>query len=196
MLRDLSSYARIHLTIVEFWSKMKMKKIIKSSSLVAFAFLLVLSLAISGCSSKSKGAKDGDGKLSEEDLAAQREGRFGGGNIPRAEGEGPFHDVHFDFDSSSINADAQRDIEFNSDVLKQNNKLKIVLEGHCDERGTAEYNMALGSKRAQAVRQVLVSLGVASSSLETISYGEEVPLDPGHDESAWSANRRVHFSGY
>jgi peptidoglycan-associated lipoprotein len=74
--------------------------------------------------------------------------------------------------------------------------LKVQLEGHTDERGTAEYNLALGERRARAIFDSLVSQGIDRSQLETISYGEEVPLDPGHNEEAWARNRRVHFSAY
>lgn len=146
-------------------------------------------LVLTGCSSSS-GTKDG---LSESDLNAGRD-RFGNGSIPLAEGEGLFRDVHFDFDSSSITSTARQDVEYNSSVLKQHGEMKIILEGHCDERGTSEYNMALGAARAKSVERALVALGITSSHLDTISYGAEVPLDPGHDEMAWSKNRRVHFA--
>lgn len=147
-----------------------------------------------------KGKKAADGSngqgLSEADLNAQREGRFAGGSIPTAEGEGAFRDIHFDFDSAAISDSARQEIEFNVQALQANRDLKIQLEGHSDERGTAEYNLALGNKRAHAVSDVLVSYGVAASRISTISYGEEVPLDPGHDETAWAQNRRVHFSAF
>lgn len=155
---------------------------------------------MSGCSSTSDGAKDGDlngssdSSLSEADLAAQREGRFGSGSIPTAEGEGMFRDVHFDYDSSAVDDTARQDIEFNARVLQDNANVRIALEGHCDERGTNEYNMALGAERAKAVRNALVGLGVPTSRIETVSYGEEVPLDAAPDESAYAKNRRVHFA--
>ncbi|MBP2683653.1 MAG: peptidoglycan-associated lipoprotein, partial [Deltaproteobacteria bacterium] len=72
-------------------------------------------------------------------------------------------------------------------------RAKLLIEGHCDERGTAEYNLALGERRAVAVMNYLVSLGVPKGNLSTISFGEERPLDPGHDEGAWARNRRAHF---
>jgi peptidoglycan-associated lipoprotein len=158
-------------------------------------------LALSACSSKNAGSKDGelgsdvDGMgLSESELNARREGRFGSGSIPSAEGEGPFRDVHFDYDSASIDDTARQDIEFNARVLQDNPNLSVSLEGHCDARGTNEYNMALGAERAKAVRSALAALGVSSSRMDTISYGEEVPLDPSPSEDAYARNRRVHLS--
>jgi peptidoglycan-associated lipoprotein len=163
--------------------------------------LVASALTLSGCSTLGfgkKGAADGSasGTLSEADLNAQREGRFGSGGIPSAEGGGPFRDIRFDYDSSAINALAREDIVFNAEVLRQNPGLSLQLEGHTDERGTAEYNMALGAARARAVQEVLASLGVGDSKIDTISYGEEVPLDPNPSEDGWAKNRRVHFSGF
>ncbi len=146
-------------------------------------------LALAGCSSSSG---EGDG-LSESDLNAGRD-RFGDGSIPLAEGEGLFRDVHFDYDSSSVDGSARQDIEYNASVLKQHGDMKVILEGHCDERGTNDYNMALGAARAKSVERSLIALGVPSTKLDTISYGEEVPLDQSSNESAWAKNRRVHFS--
>lgn len=159
-----------------------------------FTPLLALTLATStGCSWFSSGDGDGEDSLSETDLAAQREGRFGSGNIPMAEGEGMFRDVHFNFDSYAVEEEAHNDLEANAQTLKAS-PMPITLEGHCDERGTVEYNMALGAARAKSVKNALVNLGVPSSKIETISYGEEIPLDSAHDESAYAKNRRVHFS--
>jgi peptidoglycan-associated lipoprotein len=89
---------------------------------------------------------------------------------------------------------ARMDLEKNAQILNQQSDLKITLEGHCDERGTVEYNMALGAERARAVKSALVAAGVSSKRLDSISYGEEIPLDPAHDEAAYAKNRRVHFS--
>jgi peptidoglycan-associated lipoprotein len=162
-----------------------------SSSFMALALTSLVSL--SGCSWFSSGSGEGEG-LSESELEAQREGRFGSGSIPSAEGEGMFHDIHFGFDSYSLEDQARMDLESNARVLKEQSSLQITLEGHTDERGTVEYNMALGAERARAVKSALVAAGVSGSRIDTISYGEEIPLDPGHDESAWAKNRRVHFA--
>ena len=78
-------------------------------------------------------------------------------------------------------------------MLKRNPSWVVTIEGHCDERGTAEYNLALGERRANAARAYLVSLGIPADRLRTISYGKEFPFDPGHDEAAWARNRRAHF---
>ena len=90
----------------------------------------------------------------------------------------------------------RQDIDYNIQVINANPDVKIQLEGHCDERGTAEYNLALGQTRARAVQDILTSYGISSSRLSMISYGEEVPLDPGHTEAAFAKNRRVHFSAF
>jgi len=159
--------------------------------LISFALIALMA----ACSSTSKGGKNGEG-LSEADLNAQRDARFGEGGIPTAEGGGMFRDVHFDYDSSVINDQARQEIEYNVEVMKQHPELKVQVEGHCDERGTAEYNLSLGQRRAKAVKDVLNSYGMGSSKVSTISYGAEVPLDPGHNESAWARNRRAHFSPF
>jgi peptidoglycan-associated lipoprotein len=103
------------------------------------------------------------------------------------------HDINFDFDSSIIRPDAREILKVNADFFLKNRISSIVIEGHCDERGTAEYNMALGQKRAQETKTYLINLGVKESIINTISYGEERPLDPGNDEEAWAKNRRAHF---
>lgn len=102
-------------------------------------------------------------------------------------------DIFFDYDQSSLRSDARRVLDGNAEVLKASAGQVVTLEGHCDERGTVEYNIALGERRAREAKNYLVNLGVPDSQLRTISYGEERPFDPGHDESAWSQNRRVHF---
>ncbi len=169
-----------------------MKRIL--SSLICLVLIAGVSL-LAGCS-KTAATKKGNGELSEAELNAQREGRFGEGSIPTAEGEGVFRDIHFDFDSSTIKEEARLDADFNAQVLKDHPTWKITLEGHCDERGTSEYNMALGLSRAKAVQDVLLSFGITQSRFDVISYGAEVPLDPAHNEAAWAKNRRVHLSPY
>ena len=99
--------------------------------------------------------------------------------------------VFFDFDQWSIREDQKEVMAKNSQWLKSNPNVKVRLEGHCDERGTAEYNLALGQKRAEGVKSFLEGLGISSQRMATVSYGEERPLDPGHNEAAWTKNRRV-----
>jgi peptidoglycan-associated lipoprotein len=163
-------------------------------------FLITSLLFIAGCSSTGKGAKqpgdEGYTELSESDLDAQREARYGLGSVPAAEGEGIFRDVRFGYDSAEVTEASRMDADYNAQVLKANPDVKIQLEGHCDERGTVEYNLALGQRRAEAVKNLLLSYGIDASRITTISYGEEVPLDPNHDEASYAKNRRVHFSPY
>jgi len=102
--------------------------------------------------------------------------------------------IFFDFDSSTLTQQSRDTLSSNASVLlKKETGLKIQVEGHCDERGSAEYNLALGERRAKSAMQYLMTLGVPASRLSTISYGKEKPADPGHDEAAWSKNRRDEF---
>jgi peptidoglycan-associated lipoprotein len=101
--------------------------------------------------------------------------------------------IYFDFDKSNIRADQTANLEGNANYLKEHADLKICVEGHCDERGTEEYNFALGQRRASSVREFLISRGVAAERLSIVSKGEEEPAVQGHDEAAWSKNRRAMF---
>lgn len=155
---------------------------------------------VTGCGSLKKGKK------TPEELAALEEAAIKGENIPLEglpEGNfvepsekgivGIFEDIHFDYDKSNIR---ERDYPILNRIgkwLKDNPDVSVMIEGHCDERGSNEYNMALGEARALSTRRYLVGLGIDPSRLYTVSYGEERPLDPGHNESAWSKNRRAHF---
>jgi peptidoglycan-associated lipoprotein len=107
--------------------------------------------------------------------------------------DSPLTPVFFILDSSDLSPDAQATLQQNAGVLKQYATWQITIEGHCDERGSAEYNLALGERRANAARDYLVSLGVAANRVRTVSYGKEFPFEPAHEESAWSRNRRAHF---
>lgn len=102
--------------------------------------------------------------------------------------------IYFDFDKYNLRDDAKRTLEGNARLLMENSKTRIVIEGHCDERGTNEYNLALGEKRASAARDYLVRLGVDAAQISVISYGEERPVSMGHDEEAWAENRRGEFA--
>lgn len=101
--------------------------------------------------------------------------------------------VHFDFDSSQIRHDQVAIMQDNADWLLEHPGTRIIVEGHCDERGTREYNLALGQRRANSAADFLISLGVAPERIETVSFGEELPAMQGHDETAWAANRRAVF---
>ncbi len=102
-------------------------------------------------------------------------------------------DVFFDFDKYNLTPEARATLEKNAAELRRRSDVMITIEGHCDERGTKAYNLALGEKRAKAARDYLVSLGIAASRIAIVSYGEERPFDPGHNEAAWAKNRRAHF---
>jgi len=105
----------------------------------------------------------------------------------------PLQPVFFELDSSDLSPAAQKALDQDAGLLKKYGTWTITIEGHCDERGTAEYNLALGERRAIAARAYLVSLGISADRLRTVSYGKEFPFDPGHDESAYTKNRRAHF---
>lgn len=106
---------------------------------------------------------------------------------------GPMLPIYFDFDRFNIRGDQSHRIENNADFLKQRSSVVVRIEGNCDERGTNEYNMALGERRARSAKKYLVNLGIDETQIETISYGEEKPLNYGHDELSWSQNRRDDF---
>lgn len=146
--------------------------------------MLVLAVFMISC---SKTGKSGSGMGDDSGL--------GEGNIPIATaGSQDLPDINFEFDSAALSSRAQSLLSSNGKWLMNNSGKKVVLEGHCDERGTREYNMALGERRARAAYDYLRSLGVPSQQLSTISYGEELPLVAESNESAWAQNRRVHFA--
>ena len=105
----------------------------------------------------------------------------------------PLKPAFFEYDSSDLTAEGRSALNANATVLKRYATWTITIEGHCDERGPAEYNLALGERRAVAARAYLVSLGIVADRLRTVSYGKEFPFDPGHDEGAYTKNRRAHF---
>jgi peptidoglycan-associated lipoprotein len=105
----------------------------------------------------------------------------------------PLRPAFFGLDSSEIDPTAKSVLDGNAALLRQNPTWIITIEGHCDERGTAEYNLALGERRAGAALTYLQSLGIPASRLKTVSYGKEFPFDPGHDDTSWAKNRRAHF---
>jgi peptidoglycan-associated lipoprotein len=103
-------------------------------------------------------------------------------------------DVYFDYDDSSLTSAAQAVLQTKAGWLRNNPDAAIVIEGHCDERGTTEYNLALGDRRANSAKTFLVDMGIPASRFRTVSYGEEMPVDPGKTEEAWAKNRRAHFT--
>jgi len=112
--------------------------------------------------------------------------------LPPEEG-GPLQDVHFAYDSYELSEEARDILAANAEWLRSNSAVSVEIEGHCDERGTVEYNLALGAKRARAVKEFLTDAGISPQRLSTISYGEELPLCRESTESCWARNRRAHF---
>jgi peptidoglycan-associated lipoprotein len=123
--------------------------------------------------------------LSSDELA--------GKDIDAINRDSPFQPVFFALDQHEIDGEGQQALNGNVEILKKYPSWVITIEGHADERGTAEYNLALGERRALAARNYLVSLGVPADRLRTVSYGKEFPFDPGHTEASWAKNRRAHF---
>ena len=107
--------------------------------------------------------------------------------------ESPLGIVFFDYDSAELQEAARAALRANADLLNSSMSWVVTIEGHCDERGTAEYNLGLGERRAFAARNYLLELGIAAQRVRTVSYGKEFPFDPAHDERAWAQNRRAHF---
>ncbi|VAX20079.1 Tol-Pal system peptidoglycan-associated lipoprotein PAL [hydrothermal vent metagenome] len=169
-------------------------------ALIAFAMTSVFTL---GACSKKKTETLPDTSVADASTAGDSTAGSGGMNSedqeqmgardPGYTDEAQLQDAYFDFDKSELRPDARDVLQQNADWIKANSGAKVQIEGHCDERGTEEYNLALGERRANSVKNYLVSLGISPDRLFTISYGEELPVDPGHEESAWSKNRRAHF---
>lgn len=147
-------------------------KIIKLLALAVFAGLF-----LTGCACKTR-------TVEPEELS----------HIPLAEEEGLIPDIHFAFDSNVLSPAGRRIADDAARWLHENPEATVKLEGHCDERGTLEYNMVLGMNRARAVLEYLRSLGVPSNRMTPVSYGEDLPIDPESTEEAWAKNRRVHLS--
>jgi peptidoglycan-associated lipoprotein len=122
-----------------------------------------------------------------------REDRISSASLDDLNRSSPLKPVFFEYDSADISGDAQAVLGENAGILKQYATWAVTIEGHCDERGTAEYNLALGERRAVAAKTYLVSLGVSADRLRTVSYGKEFPFEAGHDQTSFSKNRRAHF---
>ncbi len=165
---------------------MKLIRYILIAGVIALFSLLVLSCKTTTTKETGKGETEvGPGHGIE------------GAEIPGEGLDGTIYgleDIHFDFDKSTLTPEAQDTLKTNADWLKKNSSVVVEIEGHCDERGTIEYNLALGDRRAKSARDFLVNLGIDTSRMRTISYGKEMPLDPGHNEAAWAKNRRAHFT--
>lgn len=186
----------------------KGRKMTKLNSL-SYALIIFAALSFAGCSKtanpnagdaggprsqnnrggpqgdQSKSADLGTGKGSLEEA--------GKGQQPVTPESSPLQEIYFGFDSFDLTPEARATLKRNSDWIKRNQSARVEIEGHCDDRGTNEYNLALGAKRAQAAKDYLVSLGIPSDRLSTISYGEELPVCREQNEDCWQKNRRGRF---
>lgn len=150
---------------------------------------------LAGC----KGKKGGDDLNQGTDSSGAGMESTTGSGLPEIDentifGPSGLQAVYFDYDSFSLRSDALEALRRNADMLSQLPNVIVQVEGHCDERGTQEYNLALGEKRALATREHLIKLGISGNRIVTISYGEEDPADSGHSESSWAKNRRCEFN--
>ncbi len=172
--------------------------------------ILALVLAVGGCAKRqvtgAPGSMDGSG-----DMAKDADGKGAGAGGPEAINDriasrsmtevppeevteqAVFKDIHFDYDKSDIKGEDRTTLDAIADWLLRNRQSALIIEGHCDERGSSEYNLALGDRRAKAALGYLTAQGVSADRITTISYGEERPVAQGHDEDSWWQNRRAHF---
>lgn len=160
--------------------------------LIHLSLFLAFSFSLSACSVFGFGSSSGDGVNGA--LEGYDGSAVGEGNIPIAVAGSELADINFGYNSSVVNSQSRATLQDNAQWLLDNPDQEVIIEGHCDERGTSEYNLALGLRRAQSVYDYLRSSGVPESQISTQSYGEELPLDPEHNEAAWAINRRAHFS--
>ena len=153
------------------------------------SLLLVLSLGIVGCASGEKKDSQGDSVIEDatENVNLELNGSSDDGTA------GPLQTIYFAYDSSNLTEAARSTLEENARWLKLSDAVDIQVEGHCDERGGQQYNLALGERRARSVKDYLVALGVNESRVSIISYGKEKPVAFGHDDESWSRNRRANF---
>jgi peptidoglycan-associated lipoprotein len=188
-------------------------KMKRSATVVGIAMLIfcVFLMFMTGCAkkavSKDEGLVAGDKKVASaeakpaltpeqaaqgdaRDLALKRDAAAAAEKAVKSE----FEDIRFDFDKSTIEPAARMTLKKLADWLMKNKNYALAIAGHCDERGTVEYNLALGQRRADAAMKYLVDLGVNKADIATISYGKERPLDPAHNDEAWAKNRRANFT--
>lgn len=155
--------------------------------------LIVTLIAVTvGCSSSKKGNDAGDPLASNANVNDQGLNLELNGTSDDMSA-GAISTVYFAFDSSVVSDAARAILDSNAEFLKANPNVKIQVEGHCDERGSVQYNLALGERRARAIKNYIAALGVDASRVTMISYGKERPIDLGHDEAGWARNRRANF---
>jgi peptidoglycan-associated lipoprotein len=178
-----------------------------------FVVIVCLGIVLSGCTQKAvvkeepsakgaelsqagKDAKEAE-RIREEEMKKEFEKSLVAKKTPGIEGtvleSKMLKDIHFDFDRYNIRVEEAQILKENFALMRKYPGMKFQIEGHCDERGTGEYNLALGERRANSAKKYLISLGIEPGRISTISYGEERPFDQGHHEDAWTKNRRAHF---
>ena len=170
---------------------------VKCFSLTGFLALLSFSVFFTGCASSEQSGEGEEAMVEAEQTPMVQETTptssemYGDSDSSKA---GELQTVYFDYDSSNLSSSTKMSLDANANFLKANTSVNVQIEGHCDERGGVQYNLALGERRANAVKSYLVSAGVDEARLSTISYGKERPKAFGHDESSWSQNRRANFA--
>lgn len=187
-----------------------MKKIMHGVNVGVVILMVGLLIGVSACKKKTPevdamepypsgtemgapGDQQGTSPLTEQELAAQRLRESEAARLEAAKASFVNEDVYFNFDDATLSEEARQVLQQKVSWLRENSGISVLIEGHCDERGTEEYNIALGQRRAESVKSFLINAGVSASRLNTISYGEERPADFGKNESAWAKNRRAHF---
>jgi len=175
-----------------------MSGLTKKSGVLAITVLIAV-VTVTGCARFKRGIRNVFARKSPEETITEEE-LDALGISPELSARGMvfadttrLQDVRFGYDRYDITPQARRVLDENAEWLKDHPRVKVQIEGHCDERGTVDYNLALGERRATAVRKYLAACGINPDRLFTISYGEEQPVDPGHNEAAYAKNRRVHF---
>jgi peptidoglycan-associated lipoprotein len=146
-----------------------------------------------GAAPAAPGTKPGETPVTRPAAPAEAPAKPAAAGPAAAPAASPLKDVFFDYDKAAVKDDQKAALNDDIAWLKGNAKAKVLIEGHCDERGTAEYNLGLGERRAKAVKDYLIAAGIPADRISTISYGKERPFVLGHDESAWKWNRRAHF---
>lgn len=159
--------------------------------------LLVAAITLAGCASQKPAAGAGanggaNGGVGQEGVGGSSLQQLQKGSLG-SEGQGPLGDIHFDFNDATVRPQDSDILKTNADWLQKNPNTRVQVEGHCDDRGSAEYNLGLGAKRAQATKDYLETLGLAANRISTISYGKELPLCTEETEDCWQQNRRGHF---
>lgn len=172
-------------------------KYMKSVLWMLVMVAVVLSSGMVGCKKKTKGGgvggmDDFGGGLGPLDGAGYGPGAMNPDDLQAIASQ--FQPVYFEYDSAQVASSERSKLEAIADYLRSNSGVGLIVEGHCDERGSNDYNLSLGERRAQAVRAYIIGLGIAAEQIKTVSYGEERPAAFGHDEASWSQNRRASFS--